>query len=103
MIYNITLKVADNLLSFHQRLFPPIITPMQDIAKFFILLGVLFFSVGLLLWVFGKFLPFLGHLPGDIEIKRDNFSLYIPLGSSLFISLILTLVLNLILWLVNRN
>ena len=101
MIYNITFKIADKLAVRKGNY--PIITSMQDIAKFFILLGVLFFSIGLLLWIFGKFLPFLGHLPGDIEIRRDNISIYIPLGSSILLSILLTVLLNLILWLVNRN
>ena len=76
---------------------------MQEIWKFFLLMGVIFIAVGVLLWFFGKFIPFLGHLPGDIEIKRDNFSVYIPIASSILVSLILTVILNLILWLVNRN
>ena len=76
---------------------------MQELGKFFLLLGVIFIAVGVLIWVLGKFLPFLGHLPGDIEIRKDSVSIYIPLGSSILISLLLTVVLNLILWLVNRN
>ncbi|HHQ42322.1 MAG TPA: DUF2905 domain-containing protein [Chromatiales bacterium] len=48
-------------------------------------------------------LPFLGklglgRLPGDIVIERDGFRLYIPLMTSLLVSLVLTLVL----WLINR-
>ncbi|MBN2209255.1 MAG: DUF2905 domain-containing protein [Candidatus Coatesbacteria bacterium] len=37
----------------------------------------------------------LGHLPGDILIKRKSFSLYIPVASSILISVVLTLLLNL--------
>jgi hypothetical protein len=40
----------------------------------------------------------LGRLPGDIVIERDNFRLYIPIVTSLIVSL----VLSLILWLFNR-
>ncbi len=40
----------------------------------------------------------LGRLPGDIVIERENFRLYLPLGTSLLISL----VLSLILWLSGR-
>ncbi len=36
----------------------------------------------------------LGHLPGDIIIRRDNFTLYIPLGSMLIISAVITLVMS---------
>jgi len=40
----------------------------------------------------------LGRLPGDITIERDNFRLYIPLATSLLISVVLSLVL----WLIGR-
>jgi len=39
-----------------------------------------------------------GRLPGDIVIERDNFTLYIPLATSLIASLLLTAVL----WALNR-
>jgi hypothetical protein len=40
----------------------------------------------------------LGHLPGDIVIKRDNVSFYFPLMTSLLLSLLLSLIF----WVVNR-
>jgi Protein of unknown function (DUF2905) len=39
-----------------------------------------------------------GHLPGDIVIERGSFRLYIPIATSLLVSV----ALSLILWLVNR-
>jgi hypothetical protein len=41
-------------------------------------------------------IPGFGHLPGDITIQRDNFTLYAPLGTMIVVSVILTLVLNLV-------
>ncbi|QOZ55381.1 DUF2905 domain-containing protein [Bradyrhizobium sp. CCBAU 53338] len=50
-----------------------------------------------LLWpVLGKF--GLGRLPGDIYVERSNFAFYLPLTTSLIISV----VLSVILWLANR-
>jgi uncharacterized protein HemY len=43
-------------------------------------------------------LPWLGRLPGDIVIKRENFTFYFPLATSIIISVILTLIL----WLFRR-
>ena len=40
----------------------------------------------------------LGRLPGDIVVERDNFRLYIPITTSLLISVVLSLVF----WLLNR-
>jgi len=68
---------------------------MQEIAKLFITFGVLFLIIGGILTLFSKF-PLFGHLPGDIIIRRNSFTFYFPLASSIIISLILTLILNLI-------
>jgi len=59
--------------------------------------------VGLVLVVAGLAWPLiarigLGRLPGDIVIERDNFHLYIPIATSLLISV----VLGIIVWLLNR-
>lgn len=47
-----------------------------------------------MVWLFQR-VPGLGHLPGDILIRRGNFTVYIPLATSLLLSLILTIFLNL--------
>lgn len=59
--------------------------------------------VGLALVVLGMLWPVLpklglGRLPGDIVIERDNFRLYLPITTSILISL----VLSLIVWLLRR-
>lgn len=69
----------------------------------------MFFQVGKILIIFGIFLIifgvflmgasklyFFGKLPGDILIKRENFTFYFPLGTSLILSLILSLLFFLI-------
>jgi uncharacterized protein HemY len=48
--------------------------------------------IGVVLILAGK-LPWLGRLPGDISIERDNFSFYFPLATSILISIIISLVL----------
>ncbi len=35
----------------------------------------------------------LGRLPGDIYVRRDNFSFYFPLTTSILLSIIITLIL----------
>ncbi|MBU0966178.1 MAG: DUF2905 domain-containing protein [Proteobacteria bacterium] len=58
-------------------------------AKNFIIIGILLVVIGLLWPVLSK-LP-LGRLPGDIVIRRENFSFYFPLTTSILISLLLSL------------
>ncbi|MBI2456978.1 MAG: DUF2905 domain-containing protein [candidate division NC10 bacterium] len=59
-----------------------------------ILFGVVLALLGGLLLVAGK-IPFLGRLPGDIVIRRENWSVYFPLTTSILISILLTLLLSL--------
>ncbi len=67
----------------------------SELGKFLIILGCLIIILGLLFTFIPKF-PYLGKLPGDIYIKKGNFTFYFPLGTSILLSLILTLLLNLL-------
>jgi hypothetical protein len=51
--------------------------------------------VGLLLMLASR-LPGLGRLPGDILIRRENVTVYIPLATMILVSVVLTIVLNVI-------
>ena len=61
-----------------------------------IIFGVALVAIGVLWPLIGKL--GLGRLPGDIVIERENFRLYIPIVTSLIVSI----VLSVILWLINR-
>ena len=74
---------------------------VRELGKLLLTAGGFITVVGLLL-LFGKDIPFLGNLPGDFHFERDNFKVFIPLGTALLISLGGTIVLNLILWIINR-
>ncbi len=65
-------------------------------ARTLIVVGLILVLLGLAWPWLGK-LP-LGRLPGDIVIRRENFSFYFPLASSLVVSI----VLSLLLWLFRR-
>ncbi|MDQ7837826.1 MAG: DUF2905 domain-containing protein [Thermodesulfobacteriota bacterium] len=62
-----------------------------QLGKILIVLGLVIAGVGLLFTLGGK-IPWIGRLPGDIYIKRKNFTFYFPLATSLLISIILTLI-----------
>lgn len=66
-------------------------------ARWFIIAGLVLLGIGALLWLVGRTGLPLGRLPGDIRIESGGFTCFIPLASSILISLLLTLVLNLIL------
>lgn len=70
---------------------------MPGLGKSLIVIGLVIAAIGLLLTLAGK-IPWLGRLPGDIFIKKDNFTFYFPLATSILISIILSLLL----WLFRR-
>ena len=63
---------------------------MQELGKTIMIIGAVLLAIGAALY-FQKNLPFLGKLPGDILIKKENFTFYFPLATSLLLSLLLTL------------
>ena len=69
----------------------------NDLGKSLIIAGLLLVGIGLLITLGGKF-NFLGRLPGDIRITKENFTIFFPLGSCLLISLLLSLIF----WLFRR-
>jgi len=66
----------------------------DSLAKMLILFGVVLTLLGGLLLLVGK-IPLLGRLPGDIVIRRENWSVYFPLTTSVVISVLLTLLFSL--------
>ena len=65
----------------------------ETIGRLILFFGVIMVAVGGLLVLLGK-LPWIGRLPGDIFVRRDNFNFYFPITTSILVSLILTVILN---------
>ncbi|WP_456390229.1 DUF2905 domain-containing protein [Hydrogenimonas sp.] len=56
---------------------------MSDIGRLLIMTGVV-------LVIFGLFVSVVGKLPGDIVIKKDNFTFYFPIATLILLSIILS-------------
>jgi len=69
---------------------------MELIGKSLIMLRVIILIIGVL-FLWGNKIPFLGRLPGDIFVRRGNFSFYFPISTCIIVSLILTLIFTLFL------
>ncbi len=63
---------------------------MDSFGKMLILFGVILILVGGVILLAGK-IPFLGRLPGDILIRRKNWSVYFPLTTCILISIVLSM------------
>ena len=73
---------------------------MPEVGRTLIVVGVLLVVAGGLVILLGRTgVPFgLGRLPGDVLIKRDGFTFYLPITTSILVSV----VLSAILWFVRR-
>lgn len=65
---------------------------MPNSGWLLVVVGVLIAVTGLA-WVFLPSLPWLGKLPGDVVVERENFTLYLPLTTCIVLSVLLTGVL----------
>lgn len=67
-----------------------------ETGKWFILIGLGIVLTGLLIYFFHDKLHWIGRLPGDIRIERENIKFYFPITTMILLSIILTLLLRLI-------
>jgi len=64
---------------------------MAGLGKSLIIFGIIIIVIGIFLTFAGK-IPWLGRLPGDIHIKRDNFTFYFPLATCIILSIFISLI-----------
>ncbi len=64
---------------------------MADLGRMVLVFGVLLVIVGGALMLFGRL-----HLPGDFAFRRGSVTVYIPIATSVILSVILTVALNLL-------
>ena len=63
---------------------------MPFTGKALIVAGVILIALGVLV-SFGPKIPYLGRLPGDSVVRRENFTLYVPLATCILLSILVTL------------
>ena len=69
---------------------------MHQVAKLIILGGVILLVIGLIIYFSGNKLNWIGHLPGDIRIEKENFIFYFPITTMLLFSFLATLIFRLV-------
>ena len=67
---------------------------MEGLARLLVFTGLVLVAIGALLYASGRF-TWLGHLPGDITIRRDGFTFYFPLATCVLTSVVISLLLYL--------
>ena len=68
----------------------------QSWGKYIIFIGVAVVIIGIVVYFLGDKLHWIGRLPGDIRVQRDNFRFYFPITTMILLSLLLTLIINLV-------
>ena len=71
---------------------------MAPVGKALVIIGLLIALLGLLVWSGGS-IPLinrLGRLPGDIYIRRDNYTFYLPVSTCIVLSIVISLVIGLL-------
>jgi hypothetical protein len=68
----------------------------QQPGKYIIAFGLVIAIVGVAIYFFHDKLNWLGRLPGDIRIERENFRFYFPITTMLLVSLALTILINVV-------
>lgn len=67
----------------------------SGMGRVLLIAGISLAIIGLIVMFAGK-IPYLGKLPGDIVIKKKDFTIYFPLATSILLSLLLSLIVFII-------
>lgn len=65
-------------------------------GKWIIGLGLIIVLAGMIIWLFGDRLHWLGNLPGDIRVENENFGFYFPVTTMIIVSIVLSLLFTLL-------
>jgi hypothetical protein len=70
-----------------------------DTGKWIIIAGVVIIFAGVIVYFFHDKLHWIGNLPGDIKIERENFRFYFPITTMILVSILINLVIRVFRWL----
>jgi Protein of unknown function (DUF2905) len=68
----------------------------QATGKYVMIAGIIIFIAGLIWYFFGNKLHWIGRLPGDIRIEKENFRFYFPITTMILASLLVTIIIRLL-------
>jgi len=66
---------------------------MPQIGKILVIGGIVLAIAGLILWLAGDKLGWIGHLPGDIRVEKENVRFYFPITTMILLSVVVSVIL----------
>lgn len=68
----------------------------QTTGKYLIIIGLIVLIMGIIIYFLNDKLHWLGRLPGDIRVEKENFKFYFPITTMIILSALLNLIIILI-------
>jgi hypothetical protein len=68
----------------------------SDFGKYVIIAGIMIILLGVIIYFFHDRLNWIGRLPGDIRVEKENFKFYFPITTMILFSLVLTVIVQII-------
>lgn len=68
----------------------------SETGKWIIAAGVLIVVAGVIIYFFYDKLNWIGRLPGDIRVERENFKFYFPITTMILFSVLISVIIQLI-------
>lgn len=66
---------------------------MPQLARILIVIGIILIVTGLIIWFAGNKMHWIGNLPGDIRIEKENVKFYFPVTTMILLSVLFTLII----------
>ena len=66
----------------------------QQTGKYILIAGIFIVIAGILIYFFHDYFKWIGRLPGDIRIEKENFRFYFPIVTMILFSILITIIIS---------
>ena len=68
---------------------------MNQLGKIIIVVGIFLVVTGVIIYFWGNKFTWIGRLPGDIRVEKENFRFYFPITTMILISIVVSVLIRL--------
>ncbi|HEV2832664.1 MAG TPA: DUF2905 domain-containing protein [Hanamia sp.] len=66
----------------------------QQTGKYILIAGIFIVIAGILIYFFHDYFKWIGRLPGDIRVEKENFRFYFPIVTMILFSILITIIIS---------